>query len=345
MSLLEKLHEFAKEAAYKKDKVKNENETTTSLVLPFFKFLGYEYTNPEEVSQQHPAPFAGNNNLKVDVAIIVKEKPAIVAEVKHHDEVLDKKKHISQLGKYFSGAGASFGILTNGIVYKFYTDVDAKNLIDPEPFFEFDVLDVETHESIVLLLELFAKKTCNLDKARAEAEKLKSISKVKKLFSELQTLKPTDEMSKLLLYIMGEVFKQRKTQKAIPKFVPIVKRGFQEYIEDCITEETESSKAKSNKNIKMAIEEIEGFAIVKLVLNEMVDVERLFCRHPQNRSYMAIHIDDHKLKRVCRFWFNGKQKYITIPDEQNKPLRYDVASVYEIYQYADELRKVCKRHL
>ena len=61
---------------------------------------------------------------KVDYAIMDNGEPIILIEAKWCGEKLDK--HDSQLFRYFGTSSARFGILTNGLVYKFYTDLDEK---------------------------------------------------------------------------------------------------------------------------------------------------------------------------------------------------------------------------
>ncbi len=59
-------------------------------------------------------------------------------EYKHHTADLGKE-HASQLYRYFSVTEAQFSVLTNGILYWFYTDLDARNKMDVKPFFEFNM--------------------------------------------------------------------------------------------------------------------------------------------------------------------------------------------------------------
>ena len=57
---------------------------------------------------------------KVDYAIIQDGKPLILIEVKNHTENLDN--HDKQLERYFTVTESRFGILTNGIEYRFYSE-------------------------------------------------------------------------------------------------------------------------------------------------------------------------------------------------------------------------------
>ena len=57
-------------------------------------------------------------------------------------------------------------------------------------------------------------------------------------------------------------------------------------------------------------EEIEGFNIVKAILRQKVEVNRIPARDTQ--SYFGVLLDDNNRKPLCRLRFNTKQKYIGI---------------------------------
>jgi len=88
---------------------------------------------------------------------------------------------------------------------------------------------------------------------------------------------------------------------------------------------------------------MEAFSIIKSILRDLIDVDRLTWQH--TKEYMVILFDNNSRKRICRFWFNKAQKYITTPDEDKKPVRHDISSLNDIYKYADSIREVCGRYL
>jgi len=61
----------------------------------------------------------------------------------------------SQLYRYFSVTPARFGILTNGIVYRFYSDLENQNVMDAKPFLELDLLNIK--EPLVEEVKKFSK--------------------------------------------------------------------------------------------------------------------------------------------------------------------------------------------
>ena len=48
--------------------------------------------------------------------------------------------------RYFSASKAKFSVLTNGIIYRFYTDLDDENIMDEKPFLEVNLLDIKDNQ-------------------------------------------------------------------------------------------------------------------------------------------------------------------------------------------------------
>jgi hypothetical protein len=57
----------------------------------------------------------------------------MLIESKHWEQ--DLNLHDNQLLRYFNVSTAKFGLLTNGIIYRFYTDLVTPNKMDEKPFF------------------------------------------------------------------------------------------------------------------------------------------------------------------------------------------------------------------
>jgi hypothetical protein len=84
-------------------------------------------------------------------------------------------------------------------------------------------------------------------------------------------------------------------------------------------------------------EEMEAFHIVKAILRQKVDPKRVAMRDQQ--SYCGILLDDNNRRPLCRLWFNRSKKQIGLFDnEQRKEEKLPIASLDELYQYADRLQ-------
>ena len=127
MEFLEKLKNFSNRIEHLKGNIQTEEATKTSIILPFFQLLGYDVFNPLEFVPEYTADVGIKKGEKVDYAIMINNEPLILIEAKPINTELSVK-HMSQLIRYFSVTKAKFGILTNGIIYQFYSDHDFTTL-------------------------------------------------------------------------------------------------------------------------------------------------------------------------------------------------------------------------
>lgn len=158
MSFEEKIHSFSARIPNLQNNISTEEATKTSLVMPFFQLLGYDVFNPEEFIPEFTADVGIKKGEKVDYAILINDEPVILIECKNINE--DLTKHGSQLFRYFGTSAAKFGILTNGIIYRFYTDIEETNKMDKAPFLEINLLALKEYQ--IQELQKFQKE--NFDK-------------------------------------------------------------------------------------------------------------------------------------------------------------------------------------
>ena len=343
-----------------KDKIDNEQSTIQTLILPFFQMLGYDIFNPHEVAQQYTANVPGSSkSTKVDLAILINEKPMMIVECKPCNENLGK--HSGQLYKYFIATKARFAILTNGIVYQFFTDLDDQNLMDKTPFLEIDMLDIK--DGTIAEIMKFKKEHFDVDNILTAAQGLKYARLVKDWLHK-QTHEPDKEFIKLIIREAIHADKNPKpavSQKMLDSLTSPIRHSFLDFLNEQATgrlqaaikstlddepndvEASVEDEAPEKNTIETTLEEFEAYAIVKSILRDMIDVNRLAYRHAQ--KYMAVLLDDNKNKRICRFWFRGRNKHITTPDKNMSPIRHDIANLNEIYNYSEQIREVCERHL
>ena len=351
MEINEKLIQFAERIESIKDSIHTEEATKTSMIMPFFQLLGYDVFNPLEFVPEYIADVGIKKGEKIDYAIIIDDAPLIFIECKTYGENLNK--HNSQLFRYFSTTlSAKFGILTDGVTYKFFTDLEEKNRMDDTPFLTFNLLSLQDRD--VMEIKKFTRETLDVDNILNSAENLKYNKLIKDWFSrEIES--PSIKLIKLAL---SDFYEGVKSQKVIEKFAPLVKRALQQYINDtmnakiksALTKGDESDKDFSNsedvaheKKINTTFEEIEAFAIVKSILRKEIDCERI--THRDTESYFGILLDDNNRKWICRMHLNGGNKFITISDDDKKPVRYDISELDDIYNYQNEIISAVKKYL
>lgn len=358
MDFIDQLQELSNKVSKMRDFLQTEEATKNALVMPFINILGYDIFNPLEVIPEFTADVGIKKGEKVDYAIQKDGKVIILFECKHCGGELNVS-HASQLFRYFSVTEARIAVLTNGIVYKFFTDLEAPNRMDEKPFLEINLL--ELNNSNVVELKKLTKSAFDIENLMTTAGELKYMRQIKRLLSE-QLDNPSDEFVK---FVAGKVFTGVLTPTRREYFSGIAKRAFNQLInerintrlksamsETSLTEmnsiqiedvETQAESVEANKVNRESLiqtneEELEGFYIVKSLLRDIVDPNRII--HRDTKSYMGILLDDNNRKPLARLYFNRSQKYLGIFDEKREEEKIPVQNLNDIYQYAERLRRV-----
>lgn len=352
MEFTDTIKQFSERVQKLKDNVKTEEATKMSLVVPLFQILGYDVFNPLEFCPEYTADVGIKKGEKVDYAILEDGQPTILIECKSCSEQLDK--YSSQLFRYFGTSPAKFGILTNGVIYRFYTDLEETNKMDVVPFLEIDMSSPK--ESLINELKKFCKETFDREKIFSTAEELKYTSLIKtELSNEYEN--PSEEFVR---FFLNRIYDGQKNQKVIEKFTPVIKKAFSSFVneivnskissalskdtteEENITEEEISEEDKKSK-IVTTEEELESFYIIRAILTEAVPADDVVYRDTE--SYFGILYKDNNRKPICRLNLDRKIKQLHIPDENKKFTRYNIECVADVYNYKEKLIEVVKRYL
>jgi predicted type IV restriction endonuclease len=318
MDFIDKIRELAARVSKQLEHIQTEEATKNALIMPFIAALGYNVFDPTEVTPELNADVGIKKGEKVDYAILRESKPIILFECKHHAADLGKI-HASQLYRYFSVTTARFGVLTNGIVYWFFTDLEAPNKMDAKPFFEFNLLDIK--EQAVEELKKFTKSAFDLNNILTTASELKYTREIRRIMAE-QMQDPSDEFVK---FFAAQVYQGDKSAEVVPSSSGVAETP---------TPESEAAMITS-------AEELDGFYIVKALLREVIEVKRIVMRDVQ--SYCGILLDDNNRKPICRLHFNASQRYVSFFDDQ-KDTRMPIAQVDDLYKHADRLKATVARY-
>lgn len=156
---------------------------------------------------------------KVDYAIKKNGKIVLFIEVKPvHDQL---KNHDPQLAKYFNSTPeAKFAIITNGIQYKFHSDLLQPNIIDVLPFFELNIENVTNND--IEILQRFCKESFEVGSLVTLAEELVCYSKIKPEIVNLLR-NPSDDLIKLL--IKKYISDAKMTPSVIGRYREVVKNA------------------------------------------------------------------------------------------------------------------------
>lgn len=343
MEFIEKINQLKERVISLKDNLQTEEATKNALIMPFLNALGYDVFNPLEVVPEYVADSRLKKDEKVDYAIMQNTKPIILIECKKVDnDKLDIKKHAGQLFKYFTASKAKFIILTNGIVYKFFSDIEETNILDKEPFFTFNLLDFK--ENQIETLSEFCKENFDVDKAYSNAGDLKYIRQFEEVI-ESEYRNPSDDFVRYLLD-KSEIYDGIKTAKVIEKHRKTTIEAFNLFMSKVMKTSLDfsvnsKSDEKENKNIVITtVEELEGYATVKAILANDCDINRITYR--DNSSYFNILLDNNILKTICRLYLNKSNKYIAFltPKENEKRSieeKFSINSINDIFTFKDRI--------
>ncbi len=349
-----KLNALSKKINDTKENITTEEATKMSFIMPFFQILGYDIFNPSEVVPEFIADVGTKKDEKVDYAIIENGKPVIIVETKLWTENLNS--HFNQIYRYFTTTSAKFAILTNGIEYRFYTDLEETNKMDKKPFLTFSLLDLK--DNIIPEIKKFKKEKFNVGEILTIAEELKYSNSILELLNK-DFANPSDEFIK---YILSSVYEGLKTQNIIEKFKPIIKKTFSNFINELISEKLKSAFEENapkvelqngieeiaitttESKIKTTDEEKEAYYIIKGILSEFVDSKKVVFKDTE--TYFGILYDNNTRKWICRLYLSDNRKAIVFPEENGKiSEKFYISSLDEIYQYKEKLKSSCERFL
>ncbi len=347
MDIQTKLGELQKRTMEHREVLLTEEAAKTALVMPFIQALGYDVFNPSEVIPEYTADVGTKKGEKVDYAICHGGKIRILIECKPSNVALNLN-HASQLFRYFSVTDARLAILTNGVVYQFYSDVEATNKMDDKPFFTFSMDALKPTDGRTV--EKFTKLSFDIDKIVQEAGLLKLQSLLRKEL-EKEMAEPSEEFVRMMA---TRVHEGRVTAQVRENFGKMVVATFSSIIRDKVNERlstalnatgpsmTDQDEAPpSDPEIVVTTEEeVSGFHIIQAIASKVVKPKRIVMRDAQ--SYCAILLDDNNRKTIARLHFNGvTKKYVGTFSDKDET-RHLIGDLTEIYQLSDHIEKRIK---
>ena len=351
MEFTERLNALSTKIRQQIEVINTEEATKTAFVMPFIhNVLGYDVFDPSEVTPEFVCDIGTKKGEKIDYAIMKNNDVQILIECKKIGEPLHIN-HASQLFRYFHVTNARISILTNGQIYRFYTDLDAPNKMDEKPFLEVDLLDID--ENVIPELKKLTKSSFDLESIINAAGELKYVSQIKRIL-HTQLNNPEDDFVK---FFASRVYDGMLTQKVRESFQNLTKKAASQYINDQVnerlksaitgitpavveapteTQQSEDDEQKDESEIITTLEELEGFHIVKAITRAVLEAPRI--THRDTKSYCGILVDDNNRKHLCRLHFNRTQKYIGLFDLEKNETRHPISTVDDIYSFADILK-------
>lgn len=350
----DEIKSFASKVPEKIKHIDSEETTKTALILPFIQLMGYDTTNPQEVKAEYTADLGAKQGEKIDLAILQDSQEVILIECKLVNTKLSKN-HLSQLLRYFNITDSEIGILTNGIVYQFFTDSKNNGKMDSSPFLEVDLRDLTEKE--IFELNKFTKNNFDISKIRNRMDDLKYSHDIHEvLANEIES--PTDEFVRV---IAKQVYDGVITANVRKKFYEIIKKEFKEVINEKVDlrlkEAIENNKdpipdelknSNNDSEIETTKEEFEGYYIIKSIVSEVVNPDRVTIK--DTKSYCNVLLDDNSHYPIARMYFNKFDNLrLQLFDSFEKSKRgsrkgemVPIKNLKEIYNYKENLVKTAK---
>lgn len=355
MELIDRLAQLAKKIEQQGTSIQTEEATKNAFVMPFIaNVLGYDVFDPSEVTPEYVCDVGTKKGEKIDYAILKEGDVQILVECKKFGESLSIS-HAGQLFRYFHVTSARISILTNGQIYKFFTDLDAPNKMDEKPFLELDLLDIDEH--VIPELSKLSKTSFDVESIINAAGELKYVSQIKRVIGGLLA-SPSEDFVRL---IASTIYDGMITAKVREQFTELTRKAARQFLNDQVndrlksamtgsipraslstenqepSDEASSTSGEDDDKINTTIDEVEGFHIVKAIVRESVEAHRVVMRDTQ--SYCGILLDDNNRKPICRLHFNRAQKYVGLFDQEKNETRHPIENLDDIYAFADQLKK------
>lgn len=303
MSFYESVAAFADKVKTLKPHIQSEESTKTALIMPFFQqILGWDVFNPLEFAPEYKANFRSNGNDRVDFAVLVDGKPVVLVEAKYVGEPLEP--HVGQLAGYYAPTDAKFAVLTNGVSYRFFSDVEKENIMDGTPFLDIDLLALDRRA--VAELERFHKERFDYDSAIIRAfELLHENAIYARLSCEIES--PSDAFIRLL---------SAGNDLSVERLKPITKAAIIRYISDNAVEVTaapvppeESASDTSPVGEEFTAQQLEIMEAVKAIINATGSKHRYKVGFLSRKKYCEV---SYRKFAVCVFPRGGNNTVTSI---------------------------------
>ena len=364
MDFKDQIIQLSEKIAKQKDSIAMEEATKTSFIMPMIAALGYDVFNPFEVVPEMDCDLAKRGD-KIDYAIMRDNTPILLIECKHCKQNLDL--HSTQLAKYYAASNARFGVLTNGIEYRFYADLEKQNIMDEKPFLVVNMLDLS--DTDIEQLKKFHKSYYNEQEILSTAQELQITIQVKELLTK-NFQNPGDEFTRYFVRCIND---WKSNAKLIEQYKPIVKKSISAVINDiiadrlnvaikngnnadmkqdvdnaCDAQETANIETEKlpdgvvfqdkEKGIVTTQEEIDAYNIVRSVLRQYVDVKRI--QYNDYKSYFTVNLDGSIWWWICRLYLGKRKKQFCIPKNNYASNEWiEIESIDDIFKYADRIKE------
>ncbi len=355
MGFTEDIAKLSEQIRKRVDQVVGEEATKMALIVPFLNTLGYDIYDPTEVMPEYVADFAikkAGQFEKVDYALAINGTIVMIVEAKARGQKAEA--HDGQISRYFNGLiTTKVAIVTNGIEYRFFTDLRDRNVMDKEPFFSFNIFVYDSKD--IENLKLFHRDNFDTAAIGRQAEEMVYVKGMTQLIGNLLR-SPSEEFIRFLVGELGKLAPSYKIEgrirsKVLDKFEPIVKKSIQSSLLELMTrslsqemsqavevsnssslaeleeeieiEEEQQEQELEELKIVTTAEELEAFDKIKAI-TETSTTYHLDVKPKDTVSYFGVNLGKTTWWFVRLYLTSKKKSFITrLPVEEVKSLALD----------------------
>ncbi len=255
MAFSDDIAKVSEQVRKRADVVTGEESTKMGLIIPFFSALGYDVFDPAEVIPEFIADFAVKKSgqfEKVDYAIAINGVIVMIVEAKARNK--KPEAHDGQLKRYFNGLLATkLAVVTNGVEYRFFTDLRHENVMDDEAFFSFNILEYDQNQ--LDDLKIFHRDNFDTSFIKHRAEEMIYLTGMTQLVDNILR-SPSDEFIRFLVAQLSAIapryaIEGKITSKIIAKFHPIVKKSIQSSLVNLMTQSISREIGQSGSSLEV----------------------------------------------------------------------------------------------
>jgi hypothetical protein len=349
----EKMEAIASRSKAAERQALTEEATKTSVIMPLIQALGFDVFSLDEVVPEFTTDVGTKKGEKVDYALKIDGKIAMLVEAKPISAKLGDAQY-TQLFRYFTVTDARLAILTNGHEVWFFSDTEEPNKMDKKPFFKFDL---QSHDkSQVAELARFQKDSFHIDAIIEAASNLK-YTRDAAAFLKQQLSDPDDDFVR---FVGRQIHEGSVTKTVQEQIKPALQAALDQIIRDRIQDklsitfqerkpakvldDSPDEQSLEDSDIVTTPEEWEGFYIVRAIAARHVPVDRVTIRDA--KSYCSIIMDDNNRKPICRLYFNSATtKNVGIFDNDKKETKFKVEKAQDLYQHAEAIEAVIQNYV
>ena len=299
-----------------------EETTKQALILPLLDILGFSAFDPTKVRAEYQADFAGvKAGERVDYALFCHGQAVMFIEAKPYSEKLTN--HCPQLSRYFNAVPEiSVCAITNGQEWRFFTDLNNKNMMDADPFLTINVHNMT--ESDMKQLYQFRHDQFQPEALRNLAEE--SIYLMAFTDAITESLKEVD--IDFVRYVAGRANIQKQfTQKFLESIQHIVRQAVQNTVSSMVVSGLSAPKIiddvpeknqeidptapvvdPENNKIVTTYAERRLFDLVKSILPEEAYVEA-----KDTESYFNVLVNGKNNRWILRYFDNKQRPSVLFP--------------------------------